>query len=554
MTVRVSAAARIKLSNRAEVEIMRYKDDHFLWHKYVHNVELDPMQLLKCLEMDKHSKTIDVSCRRTGKTAVKEMYNLKELAINPYWECGIFAPRLQQSQTNIMYHTDAIRRSQILRAYVAHKSGREQLSDLTYQFVNGSGAQAYGIMSQVDGDGLVIGDLEEIDDMPLERLQSRVLPMLGSARRLGVSREHSFKPQIRVTGVYKGADVLQSMVDTGGYHMLHTVNVHLGIELGILNAAFVTEMRNELPDGEYIRQFLCKNVSSQNHIWEKYIRLAMARGLAAKLEIAEPMPGARYKKRGILSFGYDHTGHGESKTASESALVVAELLGNFFVILFVKSWPAGTDDKVIQRDLIGFWEYFRPDYAMGDAYGVGMLTDLNDKLFQRGLTEIDRNTIGEGASTATTWAQWAFAPIRFEGMVKHSMASQLRSAFHNEQAAIPYFDDGGQVLDAKAAANVKWTGAGPQSDPHVKDWLKLVRQINNIKAKASKAAYPSYTMANPKLGDDFFDAACAAIWALVTRGESYVPTTIVTRTQTREQLLARPSLALPPQLQYGMAA
>lgn len=539
MAVRVSAAARVKVANRAEAEIARFAGDHYLWHKYIHNVELDPMQLLKCLEMDKHSNTIDVSCRRTGKTAVKEMYNLKELATHPHWECGIIAPRLQQSQTNMMYHTDAIRRSQVLRAFVAYKSGREQLSDQRYQFVNGSSAQAYGIMSQVDGDGLVIGDLEEIDDMPLDRLQSRVLPMLGSARRLGVSRDISFKPQIRVTGVFKGADVLQSLIDGGGYHMLHTVNVHLGIELGILNEAFVLEMRNQLPDGEYIRQFLCKNVASQNHIWERYIRLAMMTGLKARLEIVEPMPGARYKKRGIVAFGYDHTGHGESATASESALVVAELLGNFVVILFVKSWPAGTDDKVIARALVGMWEYFRPDYALGDAYGVGMLTGVNDTLFQRGLTEIDRQTIGEGESTATTWKEWAFAPIRFEGMVKHSMASQLRACFHNEQMAIPFFDDGGAIAGAQAAANVKWTPSKEGGDPNVRDWIKLVRQLNNIKAEASKAAYPSYRMANPKLGDDFFDAACAAVWALITRGESDVPTVIVSRTQTREQLLGQ---------------
>lgn len=543
MAVRISAAARAKVSIRAEAEIKRYAGDHYLWHKYIHNVELDPVQLLKCLEMDRHSQTIDVSCRRTGKTAVKEMYNLKELALNPHWECGIFAPRLQQSQTNMMYHTDAIRRSQVLRAYVAYKSGREQLADLNYQFVNGSSAQGYGIMSQVDGDGLVIGDLEEIDDMPLDRLQSRVLPMLGSARRLGVSRDISFKPQIRITGVFKGADVLQSMIDGGGYHMLQTVNVHLGIEIGILNEAFVLEMRNQLPDGEYIRQFLCRNVSSQNHIWEKYIRLAMMTGLKARLEIVEPMPGARYKKRGVVGFGYDHTGHGESATASESALVVAELLGNFVVILFVKTWAAGTDDRVIARDLVGFWEYFKPDYAMGDAYGVGMLTGVNDTLYQRGLTEIDRQTIGGGESTATTWKDWAFAPIRFEGMVKHSMASQLRAAFHNEQMAIPFFDDGGAIAGAQAAANVKWKDLGLKSDLDVRDWIKLVRQLNNIKAEASKAAYPSYRMANPKLGDDLFDAACAAVWALITRGEGSVPTVIVSRTQSREQLLGhRPAL------------
>jgi hypothetical protein len=80
----------------------------------VHNVELDPMQLLKMPQMDDHLCTVDFSCRRSGKTAVKEMYALELLATTPSQKEGIVAPRLQQSQTNITYHLDAIRRSDIL--------------------------------------------------------------------------------------------------------------------------------------------------------------------------------------------------------------------------------------------------------------------------------------------------------------------------------------------------------------------------------------------------------------------------------------------------------
>ena len=102
-----TAAQRIKVKHRAEVEIMRYaRPDpvtgirpHALWHKHVHNVDLDPMQVLKCIEMDMHPNTIDVSCRRTGKTAVKEMHALKHNACNPFQEVGIVAPRQQPSFT-----------------------------------------------------------------------------------------------------------------------------------------------------------------------------------------------------------------------------------------------------------------------------------------------------------------------------------------------------------------------------------------------------------------------------------------------------------------------
>ncbi len=110
--------------------------------------------------------------------------------------------------------------------------------------------------------------------MPADRLFSRFLPMLGSVRRLGVDHGVSFKPQIRITGVHKVADVLSHLIETGGYHILPPVDVNLSIKLGILNEAFVLEMQSQLPEAEYIRQFLCinANASAQNWIWEKYTR------------------------------------------------------------------------------------------------------------------------------------------------------------------------------------------------------------------------------------------------------------------------------------------
>lgn len=105
--MRSTPAQRLKSSIVAEREIMRFAlpdpetgiKPHGLWHKHVHNVELDPMQLLKMQEMDMHRNTVDYSSRRTGKTAVKEMYNVEQLATMPMQECGIVAPRMQQSRT-----------------------------------------------------------------------------------------------------------------------------------------------------------------------------------------------------------------------------------------------------------------------------------------------------------------------------------------------------------------------------------------------------------------------------------------------------------------------
>ncbi len=526
---RISAKQRIELQSVAEQEIQRYAGDHALWHKHIHNVELDSMQILKMEEMDLHQNTIDNSCRRTGKTAVKEMYFLEWNARNCDQEGGIVAPREAQSLVNLGYHLEAIRRSDVLEAHLAYKSGRKQLADTSYEFANRSKAQAYGIMANVDGGDLTWASLEEVDDMPSDRLYSRFLLMMGAARRLGASKESKNDPQIRITGVFKGADTLSGMIESGKYHCLPPVDCHLGIELGILNEQFIMDMRDQLDPEEYIRQLLCLNVSAKGLIWEKYIRFALQVSIKANIQPVEPVPFETYKKRGLISFGYDHSGHGENPASSRSALTVFEQVGNFTVCIFARTWPPGADDNVVKKDLLGYWRYFRPDYAIGDAYGVGMLTTLNDELFQEGLTQIDRRAIGGGDSTASTWSEWAFAPLRFEGMVKHQMAQAVRALFHNRQAVLPYVED-------------------RPDDPDVQDYLMLVRQLKNIKASPVKGgSYNTYQMLKKEIGDDLFDAAMAGIWALATQGAAPVPTVIHTRKRTREQLLAGPGLILPRQ-------
>ena len=524
--MRTTAAQRQKSSIVAEREIMRFAvadsetgiRPHALWHKHVHNVELDPMQVLKMHEMDLHRNTVDYSCRRTGKTFNKELYNLEQLATNSHQACGIVAPRMQQSLTNLGYMTDAIKRSPMLKAFIRYDNGRIQLKDTGFQFVNLSTCAAFGIMSQIDGETLTIGDLEEVDDMPQQRLLSRFLPMLGSSRRPDVSGDpDKFKPSIRITGVFKGADVLQSLINTGGYHILPAVNVHLGVEMGMVDALWAKTMQQQQSPEEYIRQFLCKNIKARNWIWESHIQRANALGLEANLQRAEPVPGQRYKRRGLIGFGYDHTGHGERPEASKSALVITEVMGNWLTFPFVKLWAPGTDDLTLRRDLVAIWDYFRPDYAIGDAYGVGMMTAVNDDLFNKGLTGVNRQTINDGQSNASAWSQWAFAPMRFEGMTKHVMASAVREAFHNNRAAFPYVDT-----------------AWEQED---KAWVTFMRQLGNMKALPTLASYSSFQMVDQKIGDDLFDAVCASVYSLLTRGLADAPAVIQQRKVSRENLL-----------------
>lgn len=517
---RINAAQRVKIANVAEQEILKFKNDHALWHKHIHGVELDPMQVLKCIEMDQYNNTIDYSCRRTGKTAVKELRELKEMACDGDQELGIVAPREAQSQVNLGYHLEAIDRSEILTAFIRYKNGRKQKTDSYYQFQNKSIARCYGIMSQIDGGDLTSASLEEVDDMPAERLTSRFLLTMGSNRRLGASKTSKNEPTIRITGVFKGADTLADLIESGRYHVLPIVDVYLGMEMKVINETFMNDMRAQLAPDEYIRQLLCRNVSARNLIWEKYARRAMMVGLKAPINIEQPLPGVRYKKRGLISFGYDHSGHGETPESSKYALTVWEQIGNFSCCIFAKTWAPGMDEQVVKNDLKAFWRYFNPDYAMGDAFGIGLLTQLNDELYRECLTDVDRMAVGDGQSTATNWVDWAFAPIRFEGMVKHSMAQGLRSIFHNGQAALPYTDD------------------DPDNPDHT-DMRLLAAQLVNIKQEATQVSYSKYKMVNKKIGDDLFDAAMAGVWALQMRGAAPMPTVIDVYTTSRDKLLGR---------------
>lgn len=519
MPERLSLAQRIKLQHIAEREVMRFAGDHALWHKHVHNVTLDSMQVLKCLEMDEHANSLDFSCRRTGKTAIKELYFLRFLAITRDQELGIVAPREAQSLVNLTYHTEAVRRSEILTNWLNYKSGRVQMADTYYQFANRSIARCYGIMAQVDGGDLTAASLEEVDDMPKDRLFSRFLLMMGSTRRLGASKGAENKPQIRITGVFKGADTLSDLVDGGHYRVLPTIDVYLGMEMGILNEQFMLQMRSQLSPDEYIRQLLCRNISARNLIWEIYVRKALQAGVASNLQWAAPLPGERYRRRGLISLGYDAGGHGEQAHSSKHAVVIAEQMGSWITFPFIKTWPPGADDAVVRRDLVGIWDYFRPNFGIGDAYGIGTLTNVNDDLFRLGLTHIDRRAVGDGSSTASTWGEWPFSPLRFEGMTKHAMASAMRALFHAGQCAIAYLDD--QTPD----------------DPETADQRLFIRQLTNIKTVATKASYPSYKMVNDKVGDDCFDAGMAAVWGLVAGAMGEAPVVVLANKVKRQQLL-----------------
>lgn len=517
MPDRVSASDRIKIANRAEEEIQRY-DDNPRWFKHVMNVALDPVQIVKMDLMDRYRKTVDVSCRRTRKTSTKELHALKQAAKEPDHEIGIVGPREAQAKVNLDYHLEGIGKSEILSAYIRYKDGRKQKADTYYQFHNKSISKIYGVMAQVDGFSGTIASLEEIDDMPKDRLYSKFLLAFAGTERLYSTRTEKIEPSIRVTGVYKGLDTLHEMVTGGEYFVLPTIDVHMGMAMGIVDAETIKTIREGLSTDEVKRQLLCLPTEAMNFIWERYIRHGMKLGLQSELTPMPPVPGQQYKKRGLVSLGFDKGAYGESDTASWNCCAVIENWDGVIIPLYVRYWPPTERDEVIKSDLVSIWKYFMPDVAHGDALGATLIGEVNDELWKQRLVQTNRQETLE--SSATAWDLWAFKPTRMEGMVKHLMFTATQNTIHGERFIMPMLDETNR------------------REPEYASMHRMTQQLLNIKGIKNKSSqsYLSYKMINKQVGDDGADALAFAVWGLVTRG-LVAPAVLDMRKTSRAALL-----------------
>lgn len=547
MAERVTGAQRVKLANVAEREIMRHADDHALWFKHVLGVDLDPIQEIKMELMDKNPFTLDPSCRRTRKTSTKELYNLKKCATEPDHGLSILAPREDQAKTGLNYHLEGIRNSEILNAYIAIKEGKRRISDTSYTFHNGSTAQVFGMMSKMDGIDTTIASVDEVDDLIQERLWNRFMLTLGASQKLYQKRQGNINKTARFTGVFQGLDLMSNLcaksvhcdwnrklmphllraLNTDGngdelegyrFFCLPIIDVHLGLQFGTLDEATYQLSCQGLTEDQYKRAFLCIPTEGRNFFKERHLRMMQKRGLMAGLEPAPPIPGARYQKRGLVVICFDKGGHGESESASKNSAHVLEQWGNYTLWLWGKEWPADEDDKVIERELVDWWRYYRPDGGMGDAFGASLLADLNDILLSEGLIDTDRREFG--GSSASSWEHWAFAPQRMEGMQKHLMYTSLERGIRGGTFLTPLVSD------------------DRRHDPGYEVLARLIAQLGNIKSEKTRKAYDSYSAVKKQLGDDNPDAVAFGIWWLVNRGAIMPPAFVDSLATGREAVLS----------------
>lgn len=514
-------AQRIKLANVAEREIMRFKGNNALWLKHILDIVPDEIQDGKMALMDEHLNTVDYSARRTRKTSAKELHNLIRTATESGHALNIIAPKHDQAKNSFGYIEEAVRRSPILNAFIRWKDGKKQLSTTGLEFVNGSKIHTYGITSNLDGIDSTIADVEEVDDLDEDRLRDRfLLTRLGTETLFnqGDKREKS----VRITGVFKGAGLIDKFIDDKSYYTLPAIDVWTGVAMGIINQEAVETDMDGMNDDQISRSLLCIRTSNKNFFHEKYVHRMMVRGNMKNLKIVEPVPGEIYEPRSpdsAIGIGYDAGGHGESDHPSRHACTVHEYHQGVSHYLYGREWDATADKSQVIADMVDIWAYFRPNekLAYGDAYGVATISDICDALWDLRLVKINRRDFP--GSSASTWEKWPFKPVRMEGFLKHAAFTYAQQEIHGGRVFAPLVDEDNR------------------KDPEYATLERYTEQLKNIKSVTVKKIYNSYQMIKKAIGDDFVDASVLYFYGIGTQGMINIPTIIQSSTISRDKIL-----------------
>jgi len=176
LRVRLGAKVTGNFRKSVEREIKKYRGDHYLWHRHISGIELNPHQVAWMNEMDTVGDShMLIGSRRIRKSFTVAAYFLEEAACLRYSEVNVHSPALEQSKRNLRYMTDMVMNSEILLAYIDSRLG-EGLGKEHIEFMNRSQIQAKGQASSVDGLGATHQWLEEFDDMDWEPFLTRIYP------------------------------------------------------------------------------------------------------------------------------------------------------------------------------------------------------------------------------------------------------------------------------------------------------------------------------------------------------------------------------------------
>jgi len=502
----------IQVRNRAEEEIQRDAASDLLWLKHVCNITARPQQLMYMAQMDEHPFISIVAMQRTGKSKAAQFKNCKWAACNPKEDLRYFAPTVYQARKNLKETIDLILQSPILLAYIETRLGRRQISATNFSFLNGSNGEAFGQDSKLDGVNATIEHLDEFDDMDLEIVKNRIWPR-GSGQN-----ENGQPTRVEITGtIQEEQGNLHAISLDPSFFKPPMFTIYHAREAGLIDQAFFTLLQEQLTPDEWLRIALCMYKGGRQFFPQKALRKMQIKGAEMLCSVVDPELGKEYKTEGEISFGLDMGAQGTQSTSSKYSLAVTEQVGLWKRWIFGREWAPTTDPKIIKRDVIELWSYFRPIGGFGDAFDANIIADINDKLYEQGLTSYSRQREGTEENTQANWDKWPLQPIRFTGYQKHWMLKTLRDDIIESRFYAP-------MLDVEADDRWDPSKAKNYLDPAIgeKALIKFLVQCKNMRAeRAPGGQYYLYSMIKPRLGDDNVDSAAMAN-AFLTTGKGSI--------------------------------
>ena len=527
LTVLLKMANNIVIKGDVALQVVdKYRHDPFERFRLLYDMNLRPFQWEWFFLLKENPMALGYASPRIGKTVGFEFTDLDDEVLNAKDECLIFAPKLEQAANSFRYQYDTVMRSEFLRALVRRNAaGKLEISKNGMELINGSRVKCIGILSDFEGENGSIIRVEELDDIPDDRLK----------RALGrglATNSNGLPTRYRFTGVIWGKLNIWKYSEDENYFTLPPMDVYDAIAAGYIGKKEAQILRAQMSDDEWLRTMCCMFVESRNFIWSSWLHNSQLIGLAWNLAPVPYMPDAIYQRGNdsVVAFGLDMGAQGTSDDASDYALEVVE--GS--VRSGARRWlngltlPPDSEPDTIIRQVVQFWEFYRPQLAFGDARDANLIAQINEELYSRGLVHFDWKRLGKNDKDG--WSKWAakglMTPLHNSGPRKHEMYTSLRNAINNcvnvgKPEYVGTYFVFPQVDRDKA------------NDPLRPSWghlQKLMRELANLVAEPLPSGYYKIERYKKKindaelgfsgtlnLGDDTTDALAMANFALDTK-------------------------------------
>jgi len=497
MRARLGANITGNFRKNVEREIRKFRGNHYLWHKHVTGVNLNPHQVQWMNEMDaKGDSHMLIGSRRIRKSFTVAAYYLEEAMCLPYSEVNVHAPALEQSKRNLRYMGDMVMNSEIALAYLDERLG-EGIGKEHIEFMNRSLIQAKGQASSVDGLGATHQWLEEFDDMDWDTFLTRVYPTGSQIKDDHHYEMHEGCSRV-ITGTIKGMGNIYNIEHpenisegtvTLKFNVLQKYNCWHGVAMGIIPENDIRLFQALSTPHQFARTYLVLYVESSAFYPDRWLRNCADNEYMPITVVLDPK--IHYQAQGDVCVGIDCAGAGSGEESSNWSITFTEKIGNRVFWLFSQEWSANERPDVVLEDMKRLFAFFRPAGGLGDAFDTAFLYDLNRILYEESLTRIDvrrfENKMGKNG-----WDEWFVKPIRFHGPQKHLMHERMQKYVYGCLFRYPAIVD-----DDRRYATLD----------------KMIKQFSNIKAERSSAGYNKYTCLNSKLGDDLVDSCIASVWA-----------------------------------------